>query len=205
MRARGARRERAAQRCVEQSSGRPLCSVVMATFVLVALSALALASGNVLTEVTFASANALSGVALASQKVLSMDKLMRRRLQENGTQPFQFYIDRLFEKTDKAPAMPSMNFPGGNNNVSRPESAYPDPLSRRTQLLFCPPPSRTRSFHHKYSGRPCPRADGARRSPVRPLPPSSHRLLVGSRRSFRVPAPRATPRPQLRRDVLDAL
>ena len=151
----------------------------MATFALVALSALALASGNVLTEVTLASANALSGVALASQKVLSMDKLMRRRLQENGTQPFQFYIDRLFEKTDKAPAMPSMNFPGGNNNVSRPESAYPDPLSRRTQLLFCPPPSRTRSFHHKYSGRPCPRARRASipRPPSPPsLPPLARRL-----------------------------
>ena len=38
----------------------------MATVALVALSALALASGNVLSDVALASANALSGVALAS-------------------------------------------------------------------------------------------------------------------------------------------
>ena len=113
----------------------------MATVALVALSALALASGNVLSDVALVSANALSGVALASEKVLSVNKLMRRRLQE--VQPFQFYIDRLYEKTDTAPALPSMNFPGGNNDVSRPESAYPDPLSRRTQLLFDHP-------HHEH-------------------------------------------------------
>jgi hypothetical protein len=81
----------------------------MATVALVALSALALASGNVLSDVALASANALSGVALASEKVLSVNQLMRRRLQE--AQPFQFYIDRLYEKTDS------------DRNVSRPESA----------------------------------------------------------------------------------